>query len=139
MKRVVLAFLFVVAPVLGQYQIKRGSKIFIEKMDNDLDGYITAELVNKKVPLEIVSEPEQADYVLVGSGTPEQARKWHQGWLTAEQDRTTANIRIFERASRKLVFAGEAGDRSLWWGTMARAGQRKVASRLVSKINKHVK
>jgi hypothetical protein len=119
--------------------LKRGSKVFIEKMENDLDGYITAELVQKKVALEIVSDLDQADYVMVGNGTPEQGRKWHQGWLTAEQDRTSGNIRVFDKATKKLVFAGEAGDRSLWWGALSRGGQRKVASRIVGKLKDHVK
>lgn len=126
-------------PAFGQFTLKRGAKIYIEKMAEDLDGYITAEMVQKKIALEVVSDPEQADYVMVGNGTPEQSRKWHQGWLTAEQDRTSGNIRVYEKTTKKLVFAGEAGDRSLWWGSMARGGQRKVASRLVGKLKDHVK
>lgn len=119
--------------------LKKNSKIFIEKMQNDLDGYIAAEIMQKKVRLEIVQEAEQADYLMVGSGTAEQDRKWHAGWLTAEQDRTTGNVRVFERATKRLVFAGEAGDRSLWWGAMSRGGQRKVASRLVDKLKDQVR
>jgi riboflavin biosynthesis pyrimidine reductase len=106
--------------------LKKNSRIFIEKMQNDLDGYIAAEMMQKKVRLEIVQEADQADYLMVGSGT-------------AEQDRTTGNVRIFERATKRLVFAGEAGDRSLWWGAMSRGGQRKVASRLVDKLKDQVR
>ncbi|MBI5281693.1 MAG: hypothetical protein HY858_08440 [Candidatus Solibacter usitatus] len=131
--------LIAAVPALCQFTLKKGSKIFIEKMQEDLDGYITAEIVQKKIQLEIVNEAELADYVMIGNGTPEQARKWHQGWLTAEQDRTSGNVRIYERVTKKLVFAAEAGDRSLMWGAMARGGQRKVASRLVDKLKNHVK
>lgn len=123
----------------GQYTLKKGSKIFIEKMPNDLDGYIMAEIVKKKLALEVVNSSEKADYVMVGAGTPEAGRKWHQSWLTAEQDRTTGNIKIFERTSEKLVFVGEAGDRSLMWGSMARGGPRKVADRLIGKLKDHVR
>lgn len=119
--------------------IRKGSKIYIEKMQYDLDGYIVAEMMQKKLPLEVVSEPDQADYIMIGNGTDEQNRKWHAGWLTAEQDRTTGNIRIVHRATKRLVFAAEAGDRSLLWGAMARGGQRKVASRLVSKVKKSIR
>ncbi len=139
MKYAILVGVLVASPLFAQYTLKKGSKLFIEKMDNDLDGYLTAEMVKKKDTLEIVTEPEHADYVMVGSGTAEQSRKWHQGWLTAEQDRTSGNVRVYERVSKKLVFAGEAGDRSLWWGSLARGGQRKVASRIVSKLKDHVK
>ena len=138
-KLLIAAILLFTVPVFGQFVLKKGSKIYIEKMAEDLDGYITAEMVQKKVALEVVSEPEAADYIMMGNGTPEQGRKWHQGWLTTEQDRTSGNVRVYEKATKKLVFAGEAGDRSLWWGAMARGGQRKVASRLVGKLKGHVK
>jgi hypothetical protein len=124
--------------LLAQGSIPKGARIFIEKMENDLDGYITAELLQKKVPLEVVAEPDLATYVMTGSGTAEQARKWHSGWLTAEQDRTTGNIRIFEKSTKKLVFAAEAGDRSLLFTTMRRGGARKVASRIADKLKKNL-
>jgi hypothetical protein len=126
MNRLLVLVVALAIPLCAQFNLKRGSKVFIEKMENDLDGYITAELVQKKVALEIVSDLDQADYVMVGNGTPEQGRKWHQGWLTAEQDRTSGNIRVFDKATKKLVFAGEAGDRSLWWGHCPEAGSGKL-------------
>ncbi len=138
-RRAILALFAITFPLLAQYDLRKGSKIYIEKMENDLDGFITAEFVQKNVKLEIVQDVEQADYVMVGNGTAEKDRKWHQGWLTAEQDRTTGNVRIYEKATKKLVFAGEAGDRSLWWGALSRGGERKVASRIVEKIKDHVK
>lgn len=140
MKYVTLVLLVAVcSPICAQTALKKGSKIYIEKMPNDLDSYIVAEMFQKKVPLEVVTDSELADYIMLGSGTEEQNRKWHQGWLTAEQDRTSGNIRILEISTKKLLFAGEAGDRSLWWGALSRGGQRKVASRLVSKIKENVK
>lgn len=137
--RIVALLLMALVPSFGQYVIKKGSKLYIEKMENDLDGYIVAEIVKKKLAVEVVQDGEAADYIMLGSGTSEQSRKWHQGWLTAEQDRTTGNIKVVEKSTKKLVFAGEAGDRSLWWGSMARGGQRKVASRLVGKLKDHIK
>ena len=132
-------FMMATIQMFGQYEIKKGSKLYIEKMENDLDGYIVAEIVKKKLAIEVVQDAEAADYIMLGSGTSEQSRKWHQGWLTAEQDRTTGNVKVLEKSTKRLVFAGEAGDRSLWWGSMARGGQRKVASRLVGKLRDHIK
>ena len=68
--------------------IPAGSKIYIEELEQDLDGYVKAEIVKKKVRLVVVGSPEKADYILTGTTTEEQKRKWHSGWLTAEQDRT---------------------------------------------------
>jgi hypothetical protein len=37
---------------------------------------------------------------------------------------------------KQLVWAGEAGDRSMWWGGLKRGGQRKVADRIVNQLKK---
>ena len=135
----VLKVLFVLvlsaAVVVGQQRvIPRDAAIFIAEMPNDLDGFIRAELIQKKVPVKIVLSEEQAQFVLQGMSTEREKRKWHEGWLTAEQDHTSGNVMMVERESQELVWAAEAGDRSLMWGAMARGGQRKVASRIVKKL-----
>ncbi len=43
---------------------------------------------------------------------------------------------VFNGKDKALVWAGEAGDRSLMWGSLKRGGQRKVADRIVSKMKK---
>lgn len=127
-------------PALAQASaIPRGAALFIEEMDNDLDGFLRAEFVKQRVPLTVVLRREEAHLVLTGTSTEEQKRKWHEGWLTAEQDRTAGNVMVFDRASKQLLWAGEAGDRSFWWGAMARGGQRKVASRLVKNLKKAIR
>lgn len=126
--------------LIGQSNgFKPGASIYIDKMPNDLDAFIRAEFVKQKVPLAVVLEPDSADYIMTGTGTEEQGRRWHQGWLTAEQDRTSGALMVIDRQSKQMIWAGEAGDRSLWWGAMARGGQRKVASRLVSRFKKDVR
>ena len=39
---------------------------------------------------------------------------------------------------KTLVWAGEAGDRSLWFGSLKRGGERKVADRIVSQMKKEL-
>lgn len=137
----ILVFLLIAvaaAPASGQHAVPRGAAIYIEEMDNDLDGYLRAEMNKQKLPLRVVLSREDAHLVLTGTSTAEQKRAWHQGWLTADQDRTSGNVMVFDRASKSLLWAGEAGDRSLWWGAMARGGQRKVASRLVGSLKKSI-
>jgi len=120
------------------YRIPRGATIYIENMEHNLDGYILAELVKQKVPLTVVSKPEEAQFIIAGSATDEERRKWHEGWLTVERDKTAGNVRVHDRATGKLVWAGEAGDRSMWWGPLARGGHRKVASRIVKNLKKAI-
>jgi hypothetical protein len=119
--------------------VPSGAAVFIEEMENDLDGYLRAEFVKKKLPLSVVLSRQDAHLVLTGASTAEANRKWHEGWLTSEQDRTSGNVMVFDRATKKLLWAGEAGDRSLWWGSLARGGQRKVADRLASNLKKAIR
>lgn len=142
MKRILgmLMFTLALGIAAGQtYNLERGSKLFIEPMPQDLDSYIKAEVVKQKIKLLIVGSPDDADYVMVGTSTEEERRKWHEGWLTAERDKTAGSVSIVKRADKSLVWAGEAGDRSIWWGALKRGGHRKVAARLVQQLKKHVK
>lgn len=140
MKRALLMLITGVLVLSAQdYKLGAGKKLFIEKMSNDLDAYIKAEFVKQKVALQVVGTPEEADYIMVGSATEEERRKWHEGWLTTERDKTSGSVSIVDRRSKALVWGGEAGDRSFWWGAMARGGHRKVASRLVKHLKPYVK
>lgn len=135
----VLLALSCVVLMAHDYQIPKGSAIFIEEMENDLDGYIKAEIVKQKVKLRVVGSPEEASIIMTGAATGTEKRKWHEGWLTAEKDKTTGNIVVVDKATKQMIWAGEAGDRSMWWGALARGGPRKIASRLIGKMKKAVK
>jgi len=133
-------WLLLLVPAEGQQPrpIPKGAKIYVEKMEQDLDGYIRAEMVKKRVPLVIVTKPEEADIVMTGSSTPTDKAKWHEGWLTPERDKTTGNIMVVERQTGEFFWASEAGDRSWFWGALKRGGHRKVAERLVSNLKKAI-
>ncbi len=117
--------------------IRKGASIYIDEMENDLDGYIRAEMVKRKVPLTIVLKPEDADLVMIGSSAGREA-KWHEGWLTPERDKNVGNITVVDRRTQTFVWASEAGDRSWFWGALRRGGQRKVAERLVKNLLKAI-
>ena len=44
-----------------------GAKVFIAPMDGNLDGFIAAEMVKRKLPLVVVTTEGEADYVLSGA------------------------------------------------------------------------
>lgn len=119
--------------------IPMGATVHVAEMAYDLDGFIRAELVKQKVPLRVVLSADDAELVITGTATEERNPKWHEGWLTTEQDRTTGNITVVEKATNAMLWAGEAGDRSLWWGSLARGGHGKVASRLVKNLTKAIR
>lgn len=122
----------------GDRPIRYGTKIFIEEMDGDLDGFIRAEFVKKKVPIEVVLNREDADYIMSGSLVIPEKRAWHEGWLSAEKDHNVANIMVIDPKENRMIWASEAGDRSWWWGSLKRGGQRKTAERLVNNLKSAV-
>ena len=93
-------------------------------------------MVKPKVPLEVLLTPEGADYILTGNLMIQEKRSWHEGWLSAEKDHNIANIMIVDPKEKKMIWASEAGDRSWWWGSLKRGGQRKTAERLVNNLKK---
>lgn len=119
--------------------IPRGAAVFVEEMENDLDGYIRAAMLEKKAPLTVVLRREDAHLVIAGQSTATQKTAWHEGWLTTVKDKTEGNVMVFDRASKQLLVAVQAGDRSLLLGVWAKGGQRKVAERLVDKIKDQVR
>ena len=68
-------FLFAVCAA-AQWKVAPGSKVFIAKMDNDLDGFIAAEVLKQKLPLLVVTDETAADYVLTG-GSVKADDKWY--------------------------------------------------------------
>src|SRR5438093_12535125 len=128
---VVTALLLTTAATGADKTMLAGKKIFIDKMPQDLDSYLKAEFVKQKVAFTVVGIASDADYIMTGSSTEEERRKWHEGWLTTARDKASGSAEIIDAKTKVLLWAGEAGDRDLWWGAMARGGHRKVASRLV--------
>ncbi len=134
----VAIFLFDTALMPAEKKQVAGKKLYIDKMPQDLDSYLKAEIVKQKVPLVVVSLADEADYIMGGTSTEEERRKWHEGWLTAERDKTSGSTEIIDSKTKTLLWAGEAGDRSFWWGAMARGGHRKVASRLIKHLKPYI-
>lgn len=113
-------------------KVPPGSKIFIAPMEGTLHGFIAAEIVKKKLPLTVVTEEKDADFILTG-GSIRADDKWYHS-IFGGKDKNEGNVQLISVKDKTMVWAGEAGDRSLWWGNIKRGGQRKVADRLVKKL-----
>jgi hypothetical protein len=114
--------------------IPGGSKVFIAQMDNGLDGFIAPEMIKKKMPLIIVTDEKDADYVLSGASVKADD-KWYNT-VFGGKDKNEGNVRLLDVKNKRMVWAGEAGDRSLWWGNLRRGGERRVADRIVAQMKK---
>lgn len=141
MKTLLMVLLIATAQGLAQENppsIMRGDTIFIREMPSDLDGYIRAEFFKQKVPLRLVLDEKLATLIMMGNGEFDEKRKWHEGWLTPIVDHAVGNVMVMHKDGWEPLWAAEAGDRSLWWGSMARGGMRKVAQRIVHKMKKEI-
>lgn len=109
-----------------------GAKIFIAPMESGLDGFLAPEMIKRKLPVTIVADESIADYVLSGNSIKADD-KWYNTIFNGK-DKNEGNVRLLNVQSKSVIWAGEAGDRSLWWGSLKRGGQRKVAERLVKQM-----
>ncbi len=134
---VILMMLFTSISVSAQAtKIPAGSKIFIAPMDGNLDGFIAPEIMKKKLPVKIVTDEKDADYVLAGASIKADDKWYHT--VFGGKDKNEGNERLLSVKDKALVWAGEAGDRSMWFGGWKRGGERKVADRIVSNMKKQL-
>ena len=118
-----------------KYTIPDGSRIYISPMEGKLEGFIAAELVKKKLPIVVVIDDKEADYIIAGASIKGDD-KWYHSVFGTGKDKNEGNIQVINVRGKNVVWAGEAGDRSLWWGDIRRGGQRRVADRLIDKMKK---
>jgi hypothetical protein len=123
------------APVTDLKSVK---KIYIDKLANDLDQYLRAEFFKQmKGKVSIVLEEKDADGILTGvteekKGTGAEITGRYLGL----HDNATASLSMVDRERKVILWADEAGDRSLVLSIAHRGGERKVAERLVGKLKK---
>ena len=129
-----LAFLGIIPVLLAAEKVPDGSKIFISEMEGKLDGFIAPEIIKQKLPVTVVLDEKNADFVLAGASIKADDKWYHVAF--GGKDKNEGNVRLLDERSKTMVWAGEAGDRSLWYGGFRRGGQRKVAERIVRQMKK---
>ncbi len=111
-----------------------GAKFYVAPMPEGFDGFIAAEIVKRKLPLTVVDDERAADFIITGA-TNKGVHKWYDTVFgNYERDRNQGSIKVVRVKDRTVVWAGEAGDRSFWFGALKKGGQRKVADRIVGKM-----
>jgi hypothetical protein len=113
-------------------KVPTGSKVFIAPMEGNLHPFIAAEIIKKKLPIVVVTEETAAEFILTGASIKGDDKWYHT--VFGGKDKNEGSVQLIRVADKIMVWAGEAGDRSLWWGGFKRGGQRKVADRIVGKM-----
>jgi hypothetical protein len=111
-------------------KVPERAKVFISPMEGDLHPFI-AEIVKKKLPVVVVTEEKDADFILSGASIKGDDKWFHT--IFGGKDKNEGSVQLISVKEKTMVCAGEAGDRSLLWGGWKRGGQRKVADRIVNK------
>src|SRR5215510_2152197 len=113
-------------------KVPAGSKIFIAAMEGNLNPFIAAEILKKKLPVTVVTEEKEAEYILTGASIKGDDKWYHT--VFGGKDKNEGSVQLINVKEKSMVWAGEAGDRSMLWGSWKRGGQRKVADRIVSRM-----
>ena len=133
-----MLLLAIASAAFAQQSLKDIHKIFIDRMDNDLDQYLRAEVSKQfKGRVKVVLDKTEADGILTGvseenKGTGAKVTGRYLGL----HDIATGTISLLDKEGKTILWSDEAGDRSLLFGVAKRGGQRKVADRLISKLKK---
>jgi hypothetical protein len=101
--------LLCVGAVLSQ-GLSTGSKLFIEPM-NGFENYLTAAIQAKKVPVTIVLDKSQADYIVTGSWRESNGGTTGNGSILAplkQRINNSASVSIVDPKTTAVVFAYSA-------------------------------
>ncbi|HKA19923.1 MAG TPA: hypothetical protein VKN18_16660 [Blastocatellia bacterium] len=129
-----LVFTQAVAQNKSEKHSLSGTKIFIEPMQGDLHPFIAAEIVKKKLPIVVVTEKENAEYILDGAYVKGDGKWYHT--VFGVTDKNEGSVKLINVKDKTMVWAGGAGDRSLFLGGWNQGGQSRVADRIVNKMKK---
>jgi hypothetical protein len=108
------------APAFAQAHIDKGSKIFIEPMQEGFNTYLQAAFIKKHVPVTMVGDETMADYVIVGTAETVKAGWAKTIFITPKGD-ANASITVKNMKTGNIVY-GYAVDKFA-----ARHGQQSTA------------
>lgn len=113
-------------------------KIYIEKMPNDLDQYLRAEIAKQfKGKIIVVLKKEDADAIMTGINEEQKGTAAKiTGRYLGLHDTVNGTVSLLDKTESNILWADEAGDRNLFFGVAHRGGERKVADRLIGKLKK---
>jgi hypothetical protein len=89
-----------IAPVFAQAPFVRGAKLFLEPMDG-FEQLLSHAILKKKVPVVLVHQREEADFILSGVARVKRAG-WIKGWVESAQGK--GNVSITDARTGGLVF-----------------------------------
>src|SRR5579863_8773894 len=113
-----------VAAAQSAMQLSNVRKVYIEKMNNNLDQYLASSISSKfHGSLTVVLDRSAADAILRGQN------------LTA-QETQKATVQLVDKGGSTVLWSGSAGDRSLMTLDLKHGGEAKLADHLIGELKK---
>lgn len=108
-------------------------RVYIAPTQDGFGNFISAALLENKVPVQITASEETADYIIVSSSAKGQ-NKWYDTVFGNEKDRNQGSMKLIRVSDKTVVWASASGDKSFWFSEFKSMGQSKVANRLARKM-----
>ena len=114
-------------------------KLYIEPMQSGFESFLVSEILQQKLPIQVVLNEGQADYIMTGNTVKKEgSHKWFH-YLTGTAGTTDSiqvAISVIDKRQKTIVWSSNAGDRSFFWGALKKGGERKAALRVVRNFKK---
>jgi hypothetical protein len=99
-------------------------KVYVDKMENNLDQYITSEISKQfQGSLEVVLDQSKADAIIKGINI-------------GAQDTQKATVQMVDPTGKNVLWSGTGGDRDQLFLNLKHGGEQKVAAHLVKELKK---
>jgi hypothetical protein len=102
-------------------KIPKGSKIFVAPIEDGFDTYLKDAIAKKKVPVEIVSSRDQADYEITGTAESQKASTAKKVIMGNWHSREEASITVSNIKSSEVVWAYSVHEESSTHGKQSSA------------------
>jgi hypothetical protein len=99
-------------------------KVYVEKMENNLDQYITSEISKQfHGSLAVVLDPKQADGIIKGINV-------------GAQNTTKATVQLVDPTGKTVLWSSTGSDRDKMFLDLKHGGEEKIAAHLVKDLKK---
>jgi hypothetical protein len=114
-------------------KVPKGTEIFIAPMEDDLHPLIAAEIAKKRLPVVVVMEEKNADFILSNASI----KAMTSGFIPSSGEGQERRECAIDQSGGEDDGLGRRGRRPVALvGRLETGGQRKVADRIVNKMNK---
>jgi len=106
--------------------ISPGARLYVAPMEWSLDRFVVAEIRRQALPVQLVADPKQADFVMTSLYQKLGSHMIAPGHYI--------QVRIVAASGGTPVWAGEVNDFAVFFGRLRAHGPRKAAQAIVRKL-----